>query len=1008
MAEDDGGIEWLHDLLRDTQLEQFLTRIRDDLQITRLSHFDYVQPEDLEKIGLSKPGARRLLEAAKKRRGSKWRKKLDKLIPTGATGTSGKGNSKRSSESAVPLGLTCLIQEKDIELGPKLGDGSFGVVRRGEWTTPSGRTKSVAVKVLKQDAMTQPGMFEDFIREVQAMHLLDHPQIIRLYGITLGKPLMMITELAPLGALLDYLRKQLNQISVAILWEYATQVSKGMAYLESKRYLHRDLACRNILMASVDQVKIGDFGLVRIVPEEADCYVMTEHAKVPFPWCAPESLKRRHFSHKSDAWMWAVSVWEMFTFGEEPWIGLNGTQILVKIDREGERLARPEICPAKLYAIMLQCWDKDPARRPTFSEVLKFMLSEPPPVVKCVSNWMPPTTGGQCPGEILDTLVGDSLVIIEAYTEMYWCKVQSLRTFEVGYIPRSALSAGKIGGEDISMPLDNSFIHTGHGSIGGGQSWGSPSTIDPVYLNNPMTPPDLMGYPPKQKSRVTMVTERVDRRINSGKQFQYKKLQEMKNNHGSARSSQRKSSRAAPSRPPQPKFPQNQQGVLIDLDLDSPTHQPVTSQSSSNFLGQNILDAPIESFIEQDYWESSQPEIPRQESPDPFDTSSSFSSPPSHPPPVLTNSSCAITQPTYANHTDMTEPLSFNGDHRQYYDFNSSSSLSNNMTSGASGAETSAVNRSYSTSASSSAQNENFLDELKRSIEKNSQALPRLDPPPMTVRNRWETKDNNLRTERCKSMYGNMDAIPRPEYNRTFSNQPVTSDASITSYHALPAASQASLYASSNQDKYKDLRQLFESSLADQPLPSPPSNEHFHHQPLVPSPAPSLPPKTNYAEPPVQSPLDNYSEPPPIYMNTTDSELSEKLSQIWLSSKGLAQDSKVTLHNQMVAESKKKGHGRNLYDAAEANYQRVVYGPVVQAQGDEKVRQLMSLIEGSAVDECTQALVSCSWDVAAALKHLKIERIYRLGVAPRYECERILEQCRWDVVVAASTLLDNA
>lgn len=79
----------------------------------------------------------------------------------------------------------------------------------------------------------------------------------RLYGITLGKPLMMVTELAPLGALLDYLRKQLNQISVATLWDYATQVSKGMAYLESKRYLHRDLACRNVLLGSVNQVSIN-------------------------------------------------------------------------------------------------------------------------------------------------------------------------------------------------------------------------------------------------------------------------------------------------------------------------------------------------------------------------------------------------------------------------------------------------------------------------------------------------------------------------------------------------------------------------------------------------------------------------------------------------------------------------------------------------------------------------------------------------------------------------------
>jgi serine/threonine protein kinase len=97
-----------------------------------------------------------------------------------------------------------------------------------------------------------------------------------------------------------------------------------MAYLELKRFIHRDLACRNVMMVSVDRVKIGDFGLMRALPQEDDCYVMAERKKVPFPWCAPESLKSRQFSHASDTWMFGVTLWEMFTFGEEPWIGLNG------------------------------------------------------------------------------------------------------------------------------------------------------------------------------------------------------------------------------------------------------------------------------------------------------------------------------------------------------------------------------------------------------------------------------------------------------------------------------------------------------------------------------------------------------------------------------------------------------------------------------------------------------------------------------------------------------------
>ena len=47
------------------------------------------------------------------------------------------------------------------------------------------------------------------------------------------------------------------------------------------------------------QLKIGDFGLMRVLSQEEDCYIMTEQKKVPFPWCAPESLKAKQFSHAS-------------------------------------------------------------------------------------------------------------------------------------------------------------------------------------------------------------------------------------------------------------------------------------------------------------------------------------------------------------------------------------------------------------------------------------------------------------------------------------------------------------------------------------------------------------------------------------------------------------------------------------------------------------------------------------------------------------------------------------
>ena len=181
------GAEWLLRVLQQVQLEQFYVRIRDHLQISRISHFEYVTPEDLEKIGMAKPAARRLLDLIKRKRRKAM---VSKLLPTvgkftigtGTTGRNKKGQPGASGGTGGSLSLTCLIQHQDIALQGKLGDGSFGVVRRGEWTTPSGRILPIAAKVLKQDTLTQPGVFEDFVKEVQSMHVLDHENLIRLYG----------------------------------------------------------------------------------------------------------------------------------------------------------------------------------------------------------------------------------------------------------------------------------------------------------------------------------------------------------------------------------------------------------------------------------------------------------------------------------------------------------------------------------------------------------------------------------------------------------------------------------------------------------------------------------------------------------------------------------------------------------------------------------------------------------------------------------------------------------
>ncbi|XP_072330224.1 tyrosine kinase, non-receptor, 2b isoform X11 [Scyliorhinus torazame] len=393
----DEGTEWLLELLTEVQLQQYFLRIRDDLNVTRLSHFDYVKNEDLEKIGMGRPGQRRLWETVKRRRAMCKRKSWMSKVFSGKRPESEfqpqPGATFRKLPTPPPppaegnQTLTCLITEKDLTLHEKLGDGSFGVVKRGEWQSPSGKIMNVAVKCLKTDVLNQPDALDDFIREVNAMHSLDHLNLIRLYGVVLTHPMKMITELAPLGSLLDRLRKNQGYFLISTLCQYAIQIANGMAYLESKRFIHRDLAARNILLASNELVKIGDFGLMRALPQNDDHYVMQEHRKVPFAWCAPESLKTRTFSHASDTWMFGVTLWEMYTYGQEPWIGLNGSQILHKIDKEGERLQRPEDCPQDIYNVLLQCWAHKPEDRPTFVALRDFLIEAQPTDMRALQDF---------------------------------------------------------------------------------------------------------------------------------------------------------------------------------------------------------------------------------------------------------------------------------------------------------------------------------------------------------------------------------------------------------------------------------------------------------------------------------------------------------------------------------------------------------------------------------------------------------------------------------------------
>ncbi|XP_048479738.1 activated Cdc42 kinase Ack [Plutella xylostella] len=571
------GTDWLSEILQHVQLEQFYVPIRDQLQITRLAHFDYVHADDLEKLGISKPGVRRLLDAVRKRKLQQWNRKFWNKLFGSSSGSSSKTEVVRQPVQTEPR-TTCIILEKDIVLQNELGTGSFGVVKQGEWRVPDqpGKVLKVAVKVLKADAFSQPGVYDDFRREVEAMHSLKHPNLIRLHGVVFH-PLMMVCELAPMGALLDYIRQQDGKVSLNLICKWSEQVAAGMAHLEKNRFLHRDLACRNILLSTLDLVKIGDFGLMRALPDADDCYVMSERRRVPFPWCAPESLRSRQFSHASDVWMFAVALWEMLTFGEDPWMGLNGSEILRLIMREGQRLQQPNACPPDVYMLMMQCWDLNPKERPTFAGILRYLEMNKFEAATAALSYR---KAGQMTIES-----GDCIILVDRRPELHWWKGQNQRTLEIGLFPSTLVNINKSK---------------------------APATCPPVKKSQTLSSPVRKAQTPTltrrdsaddssvilRKRRTIESTQAARTRAGAaGRQFHYNKLVNQRvQEERSLRDRQARS------------LNQVREDLLIDLDMPPATRQSTPVKKADPLSNMSILDAPIdvpELNLEPDWGEPS-------------------------------------------------------------------------------------------------------------------------------------------------------------------------------------------------------------------------------------------------------------------------------------------------------------------------------------------------------------------------------------------------------------------
>ncbi|XP_062841250.1 high affinity nerve growth factor receptor [Trichomycterus rosablanca] len=285
------------------------------------------------------------------------------------------------------------IKRKDITLKWELGEGAFGKVYLAECANlcPDTDKMLVAIKTLKD---ANESTRQDFQREAELLTVLQHEHIVRFYGVcTDGEPLAMVFEYMRHGDLNRFLRAHgpdarildevkippMGQLTLLQMLQIAAQIASGMVYLASLHFVHRDLATRNCLVGEGLVVKIGDFGMSRDI-YSTDYYRVGGRTMLPIRWMPPESIMYRKFTTESDIWSFGVVLWEIFTYGKQPWYQLSNSEAIECIT-QGRELERPRTCPKEVHQLMQGCWQREPQQRLVIKDVynrLVALVKNPP------------------------------------------------------------------------------------------------------------------------------------------------------------------------------------------------------------------------------------------------------------------------------------------------------------------------------------------------------------------------------------------------------------------------------------------------------------------------------------------------------------------------------------------------------------------------------------------------------------------------------------------------------
>jgi pimeloyl-ACP methyl ester carboxylesterase len=261
------------------------------------------------------------------------------------------------------------------DVGPQLGAGGMGVVFRARDTRLQ---RNVAIKILAHPQGADVDARRHLLREARHAAALNHPHICTVYEVAEAAGLAFIVMELVTGRPLSAITAA-GALPAGEVVSLGTQVADALAHAHGEGVIHGDLKSANVVVRDDGFAKVLDFGIARRVTASAN-----EHTTLPVAaqsmvtgtpaYMAPEVLNGAVPDVRSDLWSLGVLLFEMST-GTLPFRGA-GFDLIAAVLRDEVRLPKGSSLPAGLAAIIEQCLDRQPERRPASAATVSTALRQ--------------------------------------------------------------------------------------------------------------------------------------------------------------------------------------------------------------------------------------------------------------------------------------------------------------------------------------------------------------------------------------------------------------------------------------------------------------------------------------------------------------------------------------------------------------------------------------------------------------------------------------------------------